>query len=142
LSIGRVAAAAIVVAWATRSGAEDFPFIIRVPDGVTVQKTAGRDFDVYYFNKGGVTYAGVYYGNSPTFGDVNGTQPMQQSVECKDRKPVKRDVLLRLGDGQFLHAWDFEDNGQGAMARAILTSIRIPGKNEGVRVADLAPCPR
>jgi hypothetical protein len=28
------------------------------------------------------------------------------------------------------------------MARAIVTSIRVPGKNEGVREADLAACPR
>jgi hypothetical protein len=140
---------AFVVVAALMSGAslaDDLPFNVAIPVGVIVQKTDGPDATVYYFNKNGITYAGVYVGNFPEFGDLTLSDAVQQAVECKNHRAAKRDVLLRIGnagsDAEYLHAWIFEDNGQRDLARGILTSIRVPGKNEGVRVADLAPCPR
>lgn len=124
--------AALLTAPSVASAAE-LPFKVTLPAGVTTTTQEGPDFTVYYFNRDGKTVAGAYYGFAPQFHPA-GKGPVWQEVTCKDGAVQKRSLLLGFPESDttfYVHAWSVAGADQHE-ADAILASIALPGKNEGL----------
>lgn len=121
------------------------PFQVDLPAGFAVEGYDGPDFSVYYLRRGGVTYLGAYDGFAPSF---KGARPrpggVSQTVTCEREYATGREALFHVGSNPdwFIHAWmpSGLDETERTTSERLLLSLRVPGKNAGLKPGELKSC--
>jgi hypothetical protein len=121
------------------------PFQVDLPPGFAVEGYDGPDFSVYYLRKAGVTYLGAYDGFAPSFkGERPKAGGISQTVTCEREYATGREVLFSVGANPdwFIHAWmpSGLDEKERAVSERVLLSLRVAGKNAGLKPGELKPC--
>ncbi len=120
---------------------DQLPFTIAIPLGYQVTRQGVADHMTYRLGRGpeiALTLRGGIYA-VPMFGMENQTGNVRQMVRCEAGVVVSRTVLLYvpLGEESLLVT---TTPGKAAEADQLLTTLKIPGKHEGVALKDLMPC--
>jgi hypothetical protein len=125
--------------------ASKLPFQVALPAGFVVETYDGPDFSVFYLRKDGVTYLGAYDGFAPSFeGERPRAGRVSQAVKCAGTRVISREALFNVGANPdwFIHAWVPSGlvEAQAAQGEQLLLSVRVAGKNAGLKAGELKRC--